>query len=306
VHLLQRYRDKYCVYNDDVQGTAGITLAGMINATKLKVTKLKDEKYLFLGAGSAGIGLAGLLCSALVAQGMTLKDAQSRVYMFDVNGLLESTRKDLVDFQKPYAHQHAPTRDFVAAIESIKPTTIIGVSTIGGAFTQKVVESMSRINERPVVLALSNPTEHAECTAEQAYTWSKGKAIYAAGVQFPPVHYNGQTFVPGQANNFYIFPAVGMAIFATQAKRVTDEMFIEAGQAVADQVPPALLNQGLLYPLQADILETEVQTAARVAKLVFDSGLARVERPADMVSFIRRQVYKPEYSAAATAATKAA
>jgi malate dehydrogenase (oxaloacetate-decarboxylating)(NADP+) len=306
VHLLQRYRDKYCVYNDDVQGTAGITLAGMINAVKLKGTKLKDEKYLFLGAGSAGIGLANLLCSALVQQGMTLKDAQSRVYMFDVNGLLESTRKDLVDFQKPYAHEHAPTRDFVAAIESIKPTTIIGVSTVGGAFTQKVVEAMSRINERPVILALSNPTEHAECTAEQAYTWSKGKAIYAAGVQFAPVRYNGETFVPGQANNFYIFPAVGMAIFATQAKRVTDEMFIEAGQAVADQVAPDLLKQGLLYPLQANILEIEIQTAARVAKLVFDSGLARVERPADMVAFIRRHVYKPEYGVAAMAAPKAA
>jgi malate dehydrogenase (oxaloacetate-decarboxylating)(NADP+) len=295
VHLLQRYRDKYCVYNDDVQGTAGITLAGMINAAKLKGTKLKDEKYLFLGAGSAGIGLADLLCSALVGQGMALKEAQSQVYMFDVNGLLESTRKDLVDFQKPYAHKHAPTRDFVAAIESIKPTTIIGVSTIGGAFTQKVVEAMSRINERPVILALSNPTEHAECTPEQAYTWSKGKAIYAAGVQFEPVHYNGQTFLPGQANNFYIFPAVGMAIFATQAKRVTDEMFIEAGQAVADQVPSDLLKQGLLYPLQSNILETEIQTAARVAKLVFDSGLARVKRPADMVAFIREHVYKPEY-----------
>jgi malate dehydrogenase (oxaloacetate-decarboxylating)(NADP+) len=295
VHLLQRYRDKYCVYNDDVQGTAGITLAGMINAVRLKGTKLKDEKYLFLGAGSAGIGLANLLCSALVAQGMSLKDAQSRVYMFDINGLLESTRKDLVDFQKPYAHQHLPTRDCVDAIESIKPTTIIGVSTIGGAFTQKIVEAMSRINERPVILALSNPTEHAECTPEQAYTWSKGKAIYAAGVQFEPVHYNGQTFLPGQANNFYIFPAVGMAIFATQAKRVTDEMFIEAGQAVADQVPSELLNQGLLYPLQSNILETEIQTAARVAKLVFDSGLARVPRPSDMVAFIRGQVYKPEY-----------
>jgi len=305
VHLLQRYRDKYCVYNDDVQGTAGITLAGMINAVKLKGTQLKDEKYLFLGAGSAGIGLADLLCSALVAQGISLKDAQSRVYLFDVNGLLESSRKDLVDFQKPYAHQHAPTRDFVAAIESIKPTTIIGVSTIGGAFTRQVVESMSRINDRPVILALSNPTEHAECTAEQAYTWSKGKAIYAAGVQFAPVHYNGQTFLPGQANNFYIFPAVGMAIFATQAKRVTDEMFIEAGQAVADQVAPELLKQGLLYPLQSNILETEIQTAARVAKLVFDSGLARVERPTD-VSFIRRQVYKPEYPAEAGNATKAA
>jgi malate dehydrogenase (oxaloacetate-decarboxylating)(NADP+) len=295
VHLLQRYRDKYCVYNDDVQGTAGIVLAGMINATKLKGTKLKDEKYLFLGAGSAGIGLAGLLCSALVAQGMKLKDAQSRVYMFDVNGLLESTRKDLVDFQMPYAHQHAPTRDFVAAIESIKPTTIIGVSTIGGAFTEKVIQTMSKINERPVILALSNPTEHAECTAEQAYSGSKGKAIYAAGVQFAPVPYNGQTFLPGQANNFYIFPAVGMAIFATQAKRVTDEMFIEAAQAVADQVPSELLKQGLLYPLQSNILETEIQTAARVAKLVFDSGLARVERPADMVAFIRKHVYKPEY-----------
>jgi malate dehydrogenase (oxaloacetate-decarboxylating)(NADP+) len=306
VHLLGRYRDKYCVYNDDVQGTAGITLAGMINASKLKGVKLKDEKYLFLGAGSAGIGLADLLCSALVVQGMTLKDAQSRVHMFDVNGLLESTRKDLVDFQKPYAHKHVPTRDFVAAIESIKPTTIIGVSTIGGAFTQKVVETMSRINERPVIMALSNPTEHAECTAEQAYTWSKGKAIYAAGVQFAPAHHGGQTFLPGQANNFYIFPAVGMAIFATEAKRVTDEMFIEAGQAVADQVPPDLLKQGLLYPLQSNILETEIQTAARVAKLVFDSGLARVERPADMVAFIRRHVYKPEYSAAATAGTKAA
>jgi malate dehydrogenase (oxaloacetate-decarboxylating)(NADP+) len=306
VHLLQRYRDKYCVYNDDVQGTAGITLAGMINAVKLKGTKLKDEKYLFLGAGSAGIGLADLLCSALVAQGISLKDAQSRVYMFDVNGLLESSRKDLVDFQKPYAHRHPPTKDFVAAIESIKPTTIIGVSTIGGAFTQKVIESMSRINDRPVILALSNPTEHAECTAEQAYSWSKGKAIYAAGVQFAPVHYKGQTFLPGQANNFYIFPAVGMAIFATQAKRVTDEMFIEAGQAVADQVAPDLLKQGLLYPLQSNILETEIQTAARVAKLVFDSGLARVERPADMVSFIRRHVYRPEYSVGATAVTKAA
>jgi malate dehydrogenase (oxaloacetate-decarboxylating)(NADP+) len=296
VRLLQRYRDKYCVYNDDVQGTAGITLAGMINAAKIKGTKLKDEKYLFLGAGSAGIGLADLLCSALVAQGMSLKEAQSRVYMFDINGLLEASRTDLLDFQKPYAHQHAPTRDFVAAIESIKPTTIIGVSTIGGAFTQKVIESMSRINERPVILALSNPTEHAECTAEEAYTWSKGKAIYAAGVQFAPFHYDGQTFLPGQANNFYIFPAVGMAIFATQAKRVTDEMFIEAGQAVADQVPSELLNQGLLYPLQSNILETEIQTAARVAKLVFDTGLARVERPRDMVAFIREHVYKAQYS----------
>jgi malate dehydrogenase (oxaloacetate-decarboxylating)(NADP+) len=295
VHLLQRYRDKYCVYNDDVQGTAGIVLAGMINAAKIKVKNLSDEKYLFLGAGSAGIGLADLLCSAMVEEGLSLTQAQSRVYMFDINGLLEESRTDLEDFQKPYAHKHAPTRDFVAAIDSIRPTTIIGVSTVGGTFTQKVIEAMSRINERPVVLALSNPTDHAECTPEQAYTWSKGKAIYAAGVQFPPVRLNGQTFLPGQANNFYIFPAIGMAIFSTQASRVTDEMFIEGARAVADQVPSDLLNQGLLYPLQSNILETEIQTAARVAKLAFDSGLARVARPADVVGFIRDHVYKPEY-----------
>ena len=306
VHLLQRYRDKYCVYNDDVQGTAGIVLAGMINAAKVKGKKLSDERYLFLGAGSAGIGLADLLCSAMVQEGLTLKDAQDHVYMFDINGLLETTRTDLVDFQKPYAHKHAPTRDFVAAIESIKPTTIIGVSTVGGTFTQKVIEAMSRINERPVVLALSNPTEKAECTPEQAYTWSNGKAIYAAGVQFPPVHFKGQTFLPGQANNFYIFPAIGMAIFATQASRVTDEMFIEAARAVADQVPSDLLKQGLLYPLQSNILETEIQTAARVAKLVFDSRLARVERPADMVAFIRHHVYKPVYGEESTLTIKAA
>src|SRR5262245_11453097 len=223
VHLLQRYGSKYCVYNDDVQGTAGIVLAGMINAAKIKGTKLSDERYLFLGAGSAGIGLANLLCSAMVEEGLTLSQAQSKVYLFDINGLLESTRTDLVDFQRPYAHRHSPGRDFVAAIESIKPTTIIGVSTVGGAFTRQVIEAMARINEYPVVLALSNPTEKAECTPEQAYTWSNGKASYAAGVQFPPVHFKGQTFLPGQANNFYIFPVIGMAVFATQAMRVTDE-----------------------------------------------------------------------------------
>jgi malate dehydrogenase (oxaloacetate-decarboxylating)(NADP+) len=296
VHLLQRYRDRYCIYNDDVQGTAGIVLAGMINAAKIKGTKLTDEKYLFLGAGSAGIGLADLLCSALVEEGLTLDQAQSKVYMFDINGLLESTRTDLVDFQQVYAHKHAPTRDFVAAIESIRPTTIIGVSTIGGGFNQNVIESMSRINEQPVILALSNPTEKAECTPEQAYTWSNGKAIYASGVQFPPVQFGGRTYLPGQANNFYIFPAIGMAVFATQASRVTDEMFIEAARAVADQVPSDLLQQGLLYPPQSNILESETQTAARVAKLVFDSGLARVSAPlTDMVSFIRQHAYTPEY-----------
>lgn len=297
VHLLERYRDKVCCYNDDVQGTAGITLAGMINATRIKGTRLANESYLFLGAGSAGIGLSNLLCSALVQEGLTLTEAQARIHMFDVNGLLESTRTDLVDFQKPYAHPHAPMgrEEFAKAVEAFRPTTIIGVSTTGGAFDQEVVEAMSRVNERPVILALSNPTDKAECTAGQAYAWSKGKAIYAAGVQFPPVTFDGETFLPGQANNFYIFPAVGMAIYATNAKRVTDDMFIEAARAVADQVTDAQRAKGLLYPLQSDILEAEIKTAARVAALVHDKGLARVERPKDMEAHIRSLVYTPAY-----------
>lgn len=185
VRLLKRYREKYCVYNDDVQGTAGIVLAGMINAVKIKGTQLKDEKYLFLGAGSAGIGLADLICTAMVQEGLSLEEARSHVYMFDINGLLEDTRTDLLDFQKVYAHRHAPTRDFAAAIESIKPTTLVGVSTVGGAFNQKVIEAVSRINERPVILALSNPTDHAECTPEEAYQWSMGRRFMRPACSFP-------------------------------------------------------------------------------------------------------------------------
>jgi len=295
VHLLARYRDKVCCYNDDIQGTAGVTLAGLLAGLKVTGGKIRDQRILFLGAGSAAIGLAGLIASAAVQEGLSLREAQARISMFDVNGLLEPSRKDLFDFQKPYAHPHAPSRDFVAAIESIKPTAIIGVSTVGKTFTRQVIEAMSRLNDRPIIFALSNPTEHAECTPEEAYQWSKGKALYAAGVQFPPVSYNGQTLLPGQANNFYIFPAVGMAIYATQAKRVTDEMFIEAAHALADQVTPGQLKQGLLYPPQSDILETEIKVAARAAKVVFDSNLARVARPADYEAFIRSHIYEPEY-----------
>jgi malate dehydrogenase (oxaloacetate-decarboxylating)(NADP+) len=295
VHLLARYRDEVCCYNDDIQGTGSVTLAGLIAALKVTGGKMRDQRILFLGAGSAAIGLAGLIASAMVREGLSLKDAQARISMFDANGLLEQSRKDLFDFQKPYAHPHAPSRDFVACIESIKPTAILGVSTVGNTFNRQVIEAMSRLNDRPIIFALSNPTEHAECTPQAAYEWSKGRALYAAGVQFPPVSYGGRTFLPGQANNFYIFPAVGMAIYATQPKRVTDEMFIEAAHALADQVTQHELEQGLLFPPQSNILETEIKIAARVAKAVFDSNLDAVARPADYDAFIRSHVYKPEY-----------
>jgi malate dehydrogenase (oxaloacetate-decarboxylating)(NADP+) len=159
------------------------------------------------------------------------------------------------------------------------------------------VEAMSGLNERPIIFALSNPTDKAECSAEQAYTWSKGRALYAAGVQFPDVTVNGQTFHPGQANNFYIFPAVGLATYAARPRRLTDACFIAAAQASADQVSPALRAKGMLYPSQKDILQTEVTTAVRVAEFMFDQGLAQVKRPDDIRAWIEDQLYQPQYRA---------
>ena len=295
ITLLKRYREKVCCYNDDIQGTAAITISGLVNAMKIKKQKLSEQKILFLGAGSAGIGIADLIVSVMVQEGLSLKDAQSCISLFDINGLIESNRKDLLDFQKPYAHPNKSTKDFAEAVKTIKPTAIIGVSTVGGAFTKEVVEAMAFNNDRPIIFALSNPTEHAECTPQQAYQWSDGRAIYAAGVQFHPVEYKGKIYQPGQANNFYIFPAIGMAVLATRAKKINEAMFIEAAQAIADEVTTEQLNSGLLYPLQSDILATELRVAERIAKNIFDQNLAQVPRPANIRDLIQQNVYVPEY-----------
>jgi len=297
LRFLARYRDKASCYNDDIQGTGSITVAGLLNAARIKGERLKEQRVLFLGAGSAGIGIANMIAAAMKLEGLSDEQARSRISLFDVNGLLEPSRNDLISEQRRYAHPHAPTRDFVAAIRSIEPTILIGVSTVGKTFTKAVIEAMSKRNDRPIIFALSNPTEKAECSAEEAYTWSGGKAIYAAGVQFPPVQYNGKTFLPGQANNFYVFPAVGLAIYATNAKRVTDEMFIEAAKAVADQVTDHQREMGLLFPPQSNVLEAEIRTAERVVKIIFDRDLARVGKPTDVNAWLRKQLYKPEYAA---------
>ena len=306
IALLARYRNNVCCYNDDIQGTAGVVLAGLINALKITGGRLKDQRILFLGAGSAAIGLADLFVSALGQQGIAPEAARQQVRMFDTKGLVVAGRPGLEPHKRTYAHNLPPSKPFnpldlaseqpqiIAAIEDFKPTALIGVSTVGKLFSREVVEAMMRHNQRPIIFALSNPIDEHECLPADAYQWTKGKAIYAGGVQFPPVHLDGKTFLPSQANNLYIFPAVGMAIYATNAKRVTDEMFIEAAHAVADQVTPAQLELGMLFPPQTNILEVEIKTAARVAKMVFDSNLACVERPADYEAFIRGHVYDPE------------
>ena len=227
--------------------------------------------------------------------GISLDAGRAQNWLFDINGLMVTSRTDLADFQKPFAHDHAPMSSFAAAIEAIRPTAIIGVSTVPKLFNQQVIEAMARVNERPIIFPYSNPTSRSECTAEEAYKWSDGRAIFASGSPFPPLEIGGRKFIPGQGNNVYIFPAMGMAVLATEAARVTEEMFIVAAKAVAEQVTDASLASGLIYPPQGQILDASLRVAAKVAAHVFDKGLARVKRPDDIEAHIRATAYRPQY-----------
>jgi malate dehydrogenase (oxaloacetate-decarboxylating)(NADP+) len=295
VPILARYRDKICTYNDDIQGTAAVALAGVYGALRISGQKLSDQRFLFLGGGSAATGIAELISQAMALYGMDIGQARLRNALFDINGLMVQSRTDLADFQKPFAQDHAPVSTFVDAIRALRPTAIIGVSTVPKLFNQKVIEAMAEINERPIIFPYSNPTSRSECTAEEAYRWSQGRAIFASGSPFPPVQLAGQTFVPGQGNNVYIFPAMGMAVFATEATRVTEEMFIVAAKAVGEQVTDESLATGLIYPPQSQIYEASLHVAARVAEYIFDKSLARVERPKDIAGLIQSRTYRPAY-----------
>jgi malate dehydrogenase (oxaloacetate-decarboxylating)(NADP+) len=295
VPVLARYRDKICTFNDDIQGTAGVALAGIYGALRITGQKLSEQRFLFLGAGSAATGIAELISLAMAQEGMDLAAARRRNALFDINGLLVTSRTDLAGFQKPFAQEAAPVPTFVAAVEALKPTGIIGVSTVPELFNHDVIAAMARINQRPIIFPYSNPTSRSECSAEEAYRWSDGRAVFASGSPFPPVEIAGRHFVPGQGNNVYIFPAMGMAVFATEAKRVTEEMFIVAARAVAEQVTEENLSTGLIYPPQSHILNASLHVAERIAAYIFDQGLARVPRPDDVGALIRARAYRPVY-----------
>jgi malate dehydrogenase (oxaloacetate-decarboxylating)(NADP+) len=295
VPILARYGDRICTFNDDIQGTAGVALAGIFGALRLTAGKLTEQRFLFLGAGSAATGIAELISLAMAQEGADLAAARRRNALFDINGLLVTSRTDLADFQKPFAQEAQPVSTFVEAVEAVRPTGIIGVSTVPKLFNREVIEAMARINARPIIFPYSNPTSRSECTAEEAYRWSEGRAVFASGSPFPPVEINGRRFVPGQGNNVYIFPAMGMAVFATEAKRVTEEMFIVAAQAVAEQVTEENLSMGLIYPPQSHILNASLHVAERIAGYIFDQGLARVPRPDDVGALVRARAYRPLY-----------
>jgi malate dehydrogenase (oxaloacetate-decarboxylating)(NADP+) len=293
--LLKKYRNEICTFNDDIQGTAAVALAGLVSALRVTGGRLADQRVLFLGAGEAATGIAELTAAAIRAEGVDDAASRTRCWLMDSQGLVVKSRTGLAEHKLPFAHDHAPVADFIGAIRALKPTAIIGVAAVGGTFTQEVVEEMTRLNARPIVFALSNPTSKSECTAEQAYQWSGGRALFASGSPFDPVAYDGRTFVPRQGNNSYIFPGVGLGAIAVGARRVTDEMFMAAARALAGRVSQQDLDQGSLYPPLAKVRDVSAYIAAAVADVAYAQGHAAVPRPEDLLAYVTEQMYDPTY-----------
>ncbi|MBN1853899.1 MAG: NAD-dependent malic enzyme [Pirellulales bacterium] len=293
--LLSKYRDRACVFNDDIQGTAAVGLAGLYSAMKITKTRLKDQKILFCGAGEAGIGIASLAVTAMMDEGLAMEDAYHHCWFFDVDGLIVQGRANLADYHIPFAHPHPPINCFLDAVEEIRPNVIIGASGHSRLFTRPIVELMANINERPVIFALSNPTSKAECTVEEAYTWSQGRAIFASGSPFEPVIHNGRTFIPSQINNAYVFPGVGLGVVLSGSQHVTDQMFLAAAKILANQVNQREMDQGQLFPPIAKIRSVSAAIAVAVIQLAQEQGLARNPVPENLLEYVEQKMYVPNY-----------
>jgi malate dehydrogenase (oxaloacetate-decarboxylating)(NADP+) len=290
--LLQKYRNRVLCFNDDIQGTAAVALAGVYSSTRVTGLRFKDLRIMFLGAGSAATGIADLMTEAFVEEGLSRDEARRHLWFVDLNGLVVKGRTDLLEHNLPYAHDAAP-QSFQKAIDTIRPHVLIGATGAPGTFTQAVIERMSATNERPTIFALSNPTSQAECTAEQAYAWSRGKALFASGSPFEPVTYEGRTFRPAQGNNAYVFPGIGLGAVACRARTLPDELFLSAARALARLVRPADLDQGSLYPPLRDIRKISLALATSVATKAFEMGLARAKRPRNVRRAIESIMYQP-------------
>jgi malate dehydrogenase (oxaloacetate-decarboxylating)(NADP+) len=295
IHLLEKYRNRICTFNDDIQGTAGVTLAGLLAANRLTKRPLQEERILFYGAGEAASGIGNLIVSAMVKLGMTVEKARGRIWFVDSKGLVVKSRTDLAHHKLPYAHDHQPVKSLEEIVDDLKPTCLIGVSGQPQAFTEQILGKMGEFNERPMIFSLSNPTAKSECTAEQAYRNTDGRAVFASGSPFPPCEYKGRRLVPGQGNNAYVFPGVGLGVIASRARHVTDEMFYVAARALAHLVTPASLEQGTIFPPLENIRDVSAAIATAVAQEAYDSGLAQAPKPANLEANIRSLMYQPEY-----------
>lgn len=292
--LLEKYRDRVFCFNDDIQGTAAVTLAGVLASSRISGVAFEDMRIMFLGAGSAAAGIGQLMASAYQERGLSKEDAYRRLWFVDSTGLVESSRDGLASHKLPFAHEHVPMQ-LMEAIEDIRPHVIIGATGTPNTFTEEVVALMSRINERPGIFALSNPTANAECTAEEAYRWSGGKAIFASGSPFAPVDAHGKHFEPTQANNAYVFPGIGLGAVAVRATRVPDSMFMAAANALAQMVDDDRLAMGGLFPPLTDIREVSLEVALATAEVAYKEGLARVDRPDDLRAMLADTRYDGTY-----------
>ena len=293
--LLAKYQNNYCTFNDDIQGTASVVLGGLLSAMCIIKSSLDKQRILFCGAGSAAIGIADILCQEMTHSGVDEKIARKNLYLFDSSGLISADREDLSEANLKYAQQVDIETNFSAAVKKLKPTIVIGVSGVGGVFEEKMVRNMTHENDRPIIFALSNPTTKSECTAEEAYSWSEGKAIFASGSPFDSVRLKGETYHPGQGNNAYVFPGVGLGIIASGATRVTDEMFLAAAHALADMMEYKNLERGTLYPALAEIRNVSKRIALAVALEVYNSDLASQPRPDNLEQHIKKIMYSPHY-----------
>jgi malate dehydrogenase (oxaloacetate-decarboxylating)(NADP+) len=293
--LLHRYRREVLCFNDDIQGTAAVALAGIYSACTLANLAFNQLRIMFLGAGSAATGIADLIVYALVGQGLTAAEARSRLWFVDVDGLVVADRPFLAEHNARYAQDY-PAMDFVSAIDSIRPHVLIGATGAANAFTPAVIGRMAEYNVRPIIFALSNPTANAECTASQAYEWSYGRAIFASGSPFPPVIYQGQFFRPAQGNNAYIFPGVGLGAMLVESTLVSDDMFLIAAHVLADSLSSIDLSEGALYPPLFRIREVSLNIACAVAETAYAQGVARLPHPGDLKAFIQQHMYDPSYA----------
>ena len=294
--LLNRWKDKSLCFNDDIQGTACVALTGFYSAMRVTGGKLADQRVLFLGAGEAATGIANLIAEAIVDEtGMSIEEARKRCFLFDSKGLVTASRTGLVSHKKEFAHEAEPAESFLQAVQLLRPTAIVGVAALPNAFDSMVIGEMSRINERPIIFALSNPTSKAECTAEMAYQFSEGRALFASGSPFDKVEYNGKTFVPRQGNNAYVFPALGRAATFVKSKTMPTGMFLAASRKLADLVTEEDLERGSLYPALSEIRPISESISVAVAEWAYTHGVATAQKPEDLDAAVKASMYVPHY-----------
>ncbi len=294
--LLNRWKDKSLCFNDDIQGTACVALTGFYSAMRVTGGKLADQRVLFLGAGEAATGIANLIAEAIVDEtGMSIEEARKRCFLFDSKGLVTASRTGLVSHKKEFAHEAEPAESFLQAVQQLRPTAIVGVAALPNAFDSMVIGEMSRINERPIIFALSNPTSKAECTAEMAYQFSEGRALFASGSPFDKVEYNGKTFVPRQGNNAYVFPALGRAATFVKSKTMPTGMFLAASRKLADLVTEEDLERGSLYPALSEIRPISESISVAVAEWAYTHGVATAQKPEDLDAAVKASMYVPHY-----------